>query len=68
MCVCVCLFIMGFRNDFILCHTVYLKLNNPSLYALVAVSLCPFTQVGKFFGEIDGSVMAQLLKSGLFKR
>ncbi|XP_016116585.1 voltage-dependent calcium channel subunit alpha-2/delta-4-like isoform X1 [Sinocyclocheilus grahami] len=24
--------------------------------------------VGKFFGEIDGSVMAQLLKSGLFKR
>uniref|UniRef100_A0A672NVD4 Voltage-dependent calcium channel subunit alpha-2/delta-4-like n=1 Tax=Sinocyclocheilus grahami TaxID=75366 RepID=A0A672NVD4_SINGR len=31
-------------------------------------SLCPFIQVGKFFGEIDGSVMAQLLKSGLFKR
>ncbi|RXN06896.1 voltage-dependent calcium channel subunit alpha-2 delta-4-like isoform X2 [Labeo rohita] len=24
--------------------------------------------VGKFFGEVDGSVMAQLLKSGLFKR
>ncbi|XP_056595146.1 voltage-dependent calcium channel subunit alpha-2/delta-4 isoform X1 [Triplophysa dalaica] len=24
--------------------------------------------VGKFFGEIDGSVMAQLLKSGLYKR
>uniref|UniRef100_A0AAR2IPY1 VWFA domain-containing protein n=1 Tax=Pygocentrus nattereri TaxID=42514 RepID=A0AAR2IPY1_PYGNA len=25
-------------------------------------------QIGKFFGEIDGSVMAQLLKSGLYKR
>ncbi|XP_017545867.1 voltage-dependent calcium channel subunit alpha-2/delta-4 isoform X2 [Pygocentrus nattereri] len=24
--------------------------------------------IGKFFGEIDGSVMAQLLKSGLYKR
>ncbi|XP_051545218.1 voltage-dependent calcium channel subunit alpha-2/delta-4-like isoform X2 [Myxocyprinus asiaticus] len=24
--------------------------------------------VGKFFGEVDGSVMAQLLKSGLYKR
>ncbi|XP_060741743.1 voltage-dependent calcium channel subunit alpha-2/delta-4 isoform X2 [Tachysurus vachellii] len=26
------------------------------------------SDVGRFFGEIDGSVMAQLLKSGLFKR
>uniref|UniRef100_A0A8C1QEJ9 Calcium channel, voltage-dependent, alpha 2/delta subunit 4b n=1 Tax=Cyprinus carpio TaxID=7962 RepID=A0A8C1QEJ9_CYPCA len=68
VCVCVCLIIMGFRNDFILCYTVYINLNNPSLYAFVSVSMCPFTQVGKFFGEIDGSVMAQLLKSGLFKR
>uniref|UniRef100_A0A9J7XHE3 Calcium channel, voltage-dependent, alpha 2/delta subunit 4b n=1 Tax=Cyprinus carpio carpio TaxID=630221 RepID=A0A9J7XHE3_CYPCA len=68
VCVCVCLFIMGSRNDFILCYTVYINLNNPSLYAFVSVSLCLFTQVGKFFGEIDGSVMAQLLKSGLFKR
>ncbi|KAL2093909.1 hypothetical protein ACEWY4_011221 [Coilia grayii] len=24
--------------------------------------------IGKFFGEVDGSVMAQLLKSGLYKR
>ncbi|MCI4380260.1 hypothetical protein PGIGA_G00237670 [Pangasianodon gigas] len=26
------------------------------------------SDVGRFFGEVDGSVMAQLLKSGLFKR
>ncbi|KAM9470360.1 voltage-dependent calcium channel subunit alpha-2/delta-4 isoform 1-T1 [Clarias gariepinus] len=26
------------------------------------------SDVGKFFGEVDGSVMAQLLKSGLYKR
>uniref|UniRef100_A0A672SGA7 Voltage-dependent calcium channel alpha-2/delta subunit conserved region domain-containing protein n=1 Tax=Sinocyclocheilus grahami TaxID=75366 RepID=A0A672SGA7_SINGR len=45
-----------------------LNRSNPSLYALFSVTLCCFTQVGKFFGEIDGSVMAQLLKSGLFKR
>uniref|UniRef100_A0A3B1JXG0 Calcium channel, voltage-dependent, alpha 2/delta subunit 4a n=1 Tax=Astyanax mexicanus TaxID=7994 RepID=A0A3B1JXG0_ASTMX len=27
-----------------------------------------FSQVGKFFGQVDGSVMSQLLRMGMFKR
>uniref|UniRef100_A0A8B9GSN7 Voltage-dependent calcium channel alpha-2/delta subunit conserved region domain-containing protein n=1 Tax=Astyanax mexicanus TaxID=7994 RepID=A0A8B9GSN7_ASTMX len=26
------------------------------------------TSVGKFFGQVDGSVMSQLLRMGMFKR
>ena len=28
----------------------------------------PLIQTGRFFGEVDGSVMAQLIRMGMFKR
>uniref|UniRef100_A0A8C9T6U4 Voltage-dependent calcium channel alpha-2/delta subunit conserved region domain-containing protein n=1 Tax=Scleropages formosus TaxID=113540 RepID=A0A8C9T6U4_SCLFO len=30
--------------------------------------ICFYLQIGKFFGEVDGAVMSQLLRMGMFKR
>uniref|UniRef100_A0AAY4CML9 VWFA domain-containing protein n=1 Tax=Denticeps clupeoides TaxID=299321 RepID=A0AAY4CML9_9TELE len=46
--------------------TVFTNLASNGL-SPIFFSSCP-SQAGRFFGEVDGSVMAQLLKSGLFKR
>uniref|UniRef100_A0A3Q4IDN6 Voltage-dependent calcium channel alpha-2/delta subunit conserved region domain-containing protein n=1 Tax=Neolamprologus brichardi TaxID=32507 RepID=A0A3Q4IDN6_NEOBR len=29
---------------------------------------CRLSQIGRFFGEVDGSIMASLLKMGMFKK
>lgn len=40
-----------------------LNSNNKSLLAS-----CRLSQIGRFFGEVDGSIMASLLKMGMFKK
>uniref|UniRef100_A0A668TIQ2 Voltage-dependent calcium channel alpha-2/delta subunit conserved region domain-containing protein n=1 Tax=Oreochromis aureus TaxID=47969 RepID=A0A668TIQ2_OREAU len=40
-----------------------LNSNNKSLLAS-----CCLSQIGRFFGEVDGSIMASLLKMGMFKK
>lgn len=40
-----------------------LNSNNKGLLAS-----CCFSQIGRFFGEVDGSIMASLLKMGMFKK
>uniref|UniRef100_A0A8C7WX35 Voltage-dependent calcium channel alpha-2/delta subunit conserved region domain-containing protein n=1 Tax=Oryzias sinensis TaxID=183150 RepID=A0A8C7WX35_9TELE len=37
------------------------------LYRQVRFFLCLF-QIGRFFGAIDGSIMASLIKMGMFKK
>uniref|UniRef100_A0AAX7W7D1 VWFA domain-containing protein n=1 Tax=Astatotilapia calliptera TaxID=8154 RepID=A0AAX7W7D1_ASTCA len=34
----------------------------------VLLASCCFSQIGRFFGEVDGSIMASLLKMGMFKK